>query len=132
MTRDRYKTRLARFLDFIGIEGQAASSSLEDKARAFAKKSRTDFDWAFASLLKFIQFQKERVDRKEISRATARNYVKSIKLLCEMSDIPISWKKITRGLPKGRKYADDRIPTIEEIRKVVEKGELQSQFAIYY
>ncbi|MGC2668138.1 MAG: hypothetical protein WA220_03015 [Candidatus Nitrosopolaris sp.] len=132
MTRDRYKTRLARFLDFIGIEGQAASSSLEDKARTFAKKSRTDFDWAFASLLKFIQFQKERVDRKEISGATARNYVKSIKLLCEMSDIPISWKKITRGLPKGRKYADDRIPTIEEIRKVVEKGELQSQFAIYY
>jgi hypothetical protein len=132
MTRDRYKTRLAKFLDFIGIEGQAASSSLEDKARAFAKKSRTDFDWAFASLLKFIQFQKERVDRKEISGATVRNYVKSIKLLCEMSDIPIPWKKITRGLPKGRKYADDRISTIEEIRKVVEKGELQSQFAIYY
>jgi hypothetical protein len=132
MARDRYKIRLAKFLDFIGIEGQAASSSLEDKARAFAKKSRTDFDWAFASLLKFIQFQKERVDRKEISGATVRNYVKSIKLLCEMSDIPIPWKKITRGLPKGRKYADDRIPTIEEIRKVVEKGELQSQFAIYY
>ena len=32
-----------------------------------------------------------------------------------MSDIPIPWKKITRGLPKGKKYADDRIPTIEEI-----------------
>lgn len=34
MTRDRYKTRLAKFVDFIGIEGEAASSSLEDKARA--------------------------------------------------------------------------------------------------
>jgi hypothetical protein len=31
--------------------------------------------------------------------------------------LPIPWKKITRGLPKGKKYADDRIPTIEEIRK---------------
>jgi hypothetical protein len=38
MTRDRYKIRLAKFLDFIGIEGEAASSSLEDKAGAFAKK----------------------------------------------------------------------------------------------
>ena len=130
VTRDRYKTRLAKFVDFIGIEGEA-SSSLEDKARAFAKKSRTDFNWAFASLLKFIQFQKERDDRKEISGATVRNYVKSIKLFCEMSDIPIPWKKITRGLPKGRKYADDRIPTIEEIRKVVEYPDRRIKAIVY-
>jgi hypothetical protein len=37
-----------------------------------------------------------------------------------MADIPIPWKKIARGLPKGKKYGDDRIPTIEEIKKVVE------------
>lgn len=34
-----------------------------------------------------------------------------------MSDIAITWKKITRGLPKIRRFADDRAPTIEEIRK---------------
>ena len=34
-----------------------------------------------------------------------------------MSEIPIHWKKITRGLPKSRKYADDRAPTIEEIQQ---------------
>lgn len=34
--------------------------------------------------------------------------------------MPIPWKKITRGLPKGKKYADDRIPTLEEIKRVVE------------
>jgi hypothetical protein len=33
-----------------------------------------------APILKFIHFQKERVDRKEISGATVRNYAKSIKL----------------------------------------------------
>jgi hypothetical protein len=70
--------------------------------------------------LKFVQFQKDRVDKKEITGATLRNYVKSIKLFCEMADMPIPWKKITRGLPKGKKYADDRIPTVEEIRKVLE------------
>jgi hypothetical protein len=37
-----------------------------------------------------------------------------------MADMTIPWKKITRGLPKGKKHADDRIPTVEEIRKVVE------------
>jgi hypothetical protein len=88
MTRDRYKTRLAKFLDFIGIQAEAPSTSLEDNARAFAKKSKADFNWAFANLLKFIQFQKNRVDKKEITGATVRNYVKSIKLFCEMADIP--------------------------------------------
>ena len=37
-----------------------------------------------------------------------------------MANIPISWKKITRGLPRGKNYADDRIPTIEEIIKLLE------------
>jgi hypothetical protein len=37
-----------------------------------------------------------------------------------MNDILIPWKKITRGLPKGRKYADDRAPTIDEINKIIQ------------
>jgi integrase len=37
-----------------------------------------------------------------------------------MADMPIQWKKITRGLPKGKKYANERIPTVEEIKKVPE------------
>jgi len=119
MTRDRYQTRLAKFLDFIGML-QGGTTTLEGRARAFAKKGREDSIWALNNILKFVQFQKDRVDQKEITGATLRNYVKSIKLFCEMADMPIQWKKITRGLPKGKKYADDRIPTVEEIRKVVE------------
>jgi hypothetical protein len=37
-----------------------------------------------------------------------------------MNDISISWKKITRGLPRCRRFAEDRAPTIEEIRHIVE------------
>ncbi|MGE5821488.1 MAG: hypothetical protein ACM31M_02750 [Nitrososphaerota archaeon] len=32
----------------------------------------------------------------------------------------IPWKKITRRLPRVKRYADDRAPTIEEIRKIIE------------
>jgi hypothetical protein len=116
MTRNRYQTRLAKFFDFIGI----ADTRLEDRARAFAERGKNDSNWAFNNIVKFVQFQNSRVNKKEITGATVRNYVKSIKLFCEMTDISISWKKITRGLPKGKKYADDRIPTIEEIQKLVE------------
>jgi hypothetical protein len=127
MTRDRYQTRLAKFLDFIGMTG----TTLEDRAKAFAKRGKDDGNWSFNSILKFVQFQKDRVDKKEISGATVRNYVKSIKLFCEMADMPIPWKKITRGLPKGKKYADDRIPTLEEIKKVVEYPDRRIKAIVY-
>jgi hypothetical protein len=48
-----------------------------------------------------------RVERKEISGATIRNYIKAIKLLCEMCEMTVSWKKVTRGLPKSRSYASE-------------------------
>jgi hypothetical protein len=68
--------------------------------------------------VRFLQFQKERVENEEITDATLRSFIKGIKLFCEMSDIPIQWKKITRGLPKIRRPADDRAPTIKEIRQL--------------
>ena len=68
--------------------------------------------------MRFLQFQKERVENEEITGATLRNFIKAIKLFCEMSDIPIQWKKITRGLPKIRRHADDRAPTIKEIHQL--------------
>ena len=80
MTMEKYKIRLGKFLDFIGIQAEDGSRSLEDKARTFAKKSKSDLNWAFANLVKFIQFQKDRVDKKEITPVTIGNYVKSIKL----------------------------------------------------
>jgi hypothetical protein len=55
------------------------------------------------------QAQKERVTNGDISTATLRNYIKAIKLFCEMNDIVITWKKkITRGLPRARRFADEK------------------------
>ena len=48
------------------------------------------------------------------------NYVKAFKLFCDMNDILIPWDKITRGLPNGRRYADDRVLTIDEIIKIIQ------------
>jgi hypothetical protein len=118
MTRDRYKTRLAKFFDFIGLE--LGVKEIGQRAGVFAKRGKENSNWVLNNVLKFVQYEKDRADRKEISAATIRNYVKSIKLFCEMADIAVPWKKITRGIPAGKKYADDRIPTLEEIRKLIE------------
>ena len=85
MTKDRYQTRVAKFFDFVGIRGK----TLQQKARTFTNKGKNEKNWALANILKFIYYQKERVDKKEISGATVRNNTKSIRLFCEMADIPI-------------------------------------------
>jgi hypothetical protein len=127
VTRDKYQKRLGKFFDFIRLEGD----SIEEKSIVFVEMARKDSNWTFNNILRFIQFQNSRVNQKEISGATVRNYVKSIKLFCDMADLPVAWKKITRGLPRGRRYADDRIPTIEELTKLLEYPDRRLKAIVY-
>ena len=66
----------------------------------FALKVKKMIIGALTNILRFLQYQKDRVEQQQITGATLRNFVKPIKLFCEMWDIPIKWNKITRGLPK--------------------------------
>jgi integrase len=125
-TKEKYLLRLGKFLNYLDFQG-----ALEDKARAFARKGKVDSIWAFNCLLKFIQFQKERFNRKEITAGTIRNYVKSIKLFCAMADIAINWDKFIRGLPKGRRYTDDRAPTLNEIKKLFDYPDRRIKAIVY-
>lgn len=116
LTREKYQKRMEKFFEFIGMEGK----TVEEKSLIFVKKSHSEGNqWVFNSVLKFMLYQLDRVNRKEIVGSTVQNYVKSIKLFCDMADINIHWKKITRGLPKGKSFADDRIPTNEEIQRLL-------------
>ena len=107
------------------------NGSLEEQCNLFATKGLEDQKWAFTNIIRFLQYQKERVETAEITGGTLRNFVKTIKLFCEMSEIPIHWKKITRGLPKSRKYADDRAPTIEEIQQLCEYPDRRIKGVVY-
>jgi hypothetical protein len=79
--------------------------TIEERCNYFAIKETKDPTWAFNCIVRFLQYQKNGVENKEITGATLRNFIKAIKLFCEMSDIPIQWKKITRGLPKIFQYS---------------------------
>ena len=54
MTRDRYKTRLSKFLDFIGIAAAAGGTTLQEQAKAFAKTGKENNNWALKNILKFV------------------------------------------------------------------------------
>ena len=70
---------------------------MEERCNLFAATGMQDPNWAFHSIVRFLQFQRERVEREEITGATLRNSVKSIKLFCEMTDDPIAWKRSLEG-----------------------------------
>ncbi|MFI5406567.1 MAG: hypothetical protein ACHQ1D_08650 [Nitrososphaerales archaeon] len=117
VTRRYYERRLYRFFDFIQFE---TNSGLEQRCNNFAVRGKSDINWALNKIMTFLQFQKDRSQRGEITPGTLGNLVKAIKLFCEMSDVQIPWKKITRGLPRIREAANDRAPTVEETRKLIE------------
>ncbi len=127
-TRKKYQGRLDKFFSFAGVEGKTT----EEKSIKFVEKARLEGNkWVFNSVLNFMLYQVNRVQNKEIVSSTIQNYLKSIKLFCELADIEISWKRISRGLPRGKSYADDRIPTDDEIQKIIEYPDRRIKAIIY-
>jgi integrase len=118
LTRKYYERRLKRFFDFIQFEIEV--TDIEKRCNDFPQRGRGDIPWTLNQIIRFLHFQKERVENKEITAATLKNFVKSLKVFCDSADINIPWKKITRGLPKARLASNDRAPTIDEIRKLLE------------
>ncbi|MDQ3970140.1 MAG: hypothetical protein M3227_00435, partial [Thermoproteota archaeon] len=83
VTREKYTKRLEKFFDSLGLDG----TTIEEKSIKFVNLTKEKGNgWAFNAILKFMQFQLDRANRKEITGSTVRNYLKSIKLFCEMAD----------------------------------------------
>ena len=81
--------------------------------------------------MEFVLQEKKRVEKKEITGGTLRNSVKTIKTFCEVTDVMIPWKKITRGLSRVKRYADDRAPTIEEVEKIIQYPDRRIKAIVY-
>lgn len=85
----------------------------------FTEHSKQNTSWALNQVIRFLQYQKERVEKGKITAGTLRNFVKSLKAFFDSADLNVPWKKVIKGLPKARQSSNDRAPTLEEIRKVV-------------
>ena len=132
-SKRQYPKRLKVFFDFLTFNNELTHSDLENQCLEFMTKSQTDPKWANTKLMEFVLYQKERVYKVEIVYATIRNYLKAVKLFLDMnSNIPIiNWKRITKGLPSGKSTANDRAPTIDEIKKLVEYPDRRIKPIIY-
>lgn len=119
LTRTKYEGRLKEFLEFLQVPG----TDLTEKVEEFVRHGRQDSAWLQSSVQGWIRFQRGRAERKEVSESTLSNYLKPVRLLCEMNDLALNWKKLYRALPRGRKYAQDRAPDLQEITKLLQYGD---------
>jgi integrase len=125
-TKESYIRRLKKFFEVMCVKGD-----IVECCNYLVKNGRENPKWIFNLILRFSQIQKERADRREITGGTLRNYLKTIKTFCEINDLEIPWKKIMRGLPRVKRYADDRIPTDKEIQKLLEYPDRRIKAIVY-
>ncbi len=85
----------------------------------FVKRAKQKKGFAEGKILDFIRKQRGRAENKQISGSHLRNMLKPVRLLLEMNDIALNWRKIMKFAPPTRRYAHDRAPSVEEIRKLL-------------
>ena len=66
---------------------------MQESSKIFTNKAKSEEGWLVNVIIRFLQYQKDRVNRKEITGSTLRNYVKVLKLFCEMNDLLVSMEK---------------------------------------
>ena len=115
-TKRQWPNRLKVVFDFLGLAG-----NLDEQAKEFMTLCKEGGTASVQDkIIGFISYLVQRAQKGEISLSTIPNYLKAMKLFCEMNDIYVSWKKISRGVPRGRQAANDRAPTREEIQRLLE------------
>jgi hypothetical protein len=125
-SKRQYPRRFKMFMDYLNLKG-----TIQEQAKQFLAKARTNPQWAQDNLIQFIAYQNKRVNQGEISSSTIPNYYRATKLFCEMNDLTLGWKKIARGLAKVRKAANDRAPTLEELRQLTEYPDRRIKPIVY-
>ena len=131
-TKQKYLQRFGYFLDFAQIATEVKKQTqLRTRCNMLAELAKSDHKWLVSCIFNYLQLLKTRVESKEIKASTLRNNIKPIKLFLEQIDIDVPWKKLLRGMPKERKYANDRAPKLEEIIRISEYPDRRIKSIIY-
>lgn len=104
-TKESYARKLSQFLQICSMKPDEFLAEAQNNPKRVQRL--------------MIDFVEERRDK--VSGSTINQSMASLKHFFEMNDAEdfISWKKITKIMPRVRKTGSDRAPTIQEIRSML-------------
>jgi integrase len=125
-TKKDYLIRLGYFFDYLQVTG----NTIEDRAVKFLEQAQPDHKYAKDCLTGFVSYLKND-DARKLTGATIKNYFAAVKLFYEANAIGLNWKWIAKGLPPSSHVANDRAPTLEELRKLAEFPDRRIKVIVY-
>jgi hypothetical protein len=84
-TKRQYPKRLKVIFDYLGSINELKETKLENQCKEVFSKTLQNPHWLTSCLMRFIIFQNERIQRKEIVAITSYNYIRSLKLFIDMN-----------------------------------------------
>lgn len=95
-------------------------------------------EWVKQTISDHIRKLMQRYYDKEIRPGTVKNHVSNLKSFLvanedekELEGVKIKWDKLIKSLPSRRSVANDRAPTVEEIRKLAEYPDRRMKPLVY-
>jgi hypothetical protein len=74
-TKRQYPHRLDKFLTFMGLRG-----TIQEKCSKLDEYGNGNVNLLQSNIIRFTNFQRERIVKKELSEGTLQNYIKALKL----------------------------------------------------
>ena len=120
-----YKQYLWHFCDFIGM----STEEIVSKYTSSDGKETMRFQQAVEDYVLLLQ---TKISNGEITATTGQTMIPPIKLLCEMNDIILNWRKINRLLPRANHNSSDDAYTKEQIKKMLLYSDLRAKIPILF
>lgn len=73
LTRKYYERRIRNYFEFIEF---SPDKDMEERCNSFANAMLNDSSWGLNKIIMFLQYQKERTEKGDITAATLINFVK--------------------------------------------------------
>jgi hypothetical protein len=115
-TRDPYERKLLGFLKRVNLTPDGFVQFAKENPSAAEKK-----------IISLLSQDRLKLERGKITAGTVNNWLKAVRLFLEMNDVVVNWKKIRRMLPTIRSYALDRVPTLEELREILDAADIRGK-----
>ena len=116
-TRLNYKVRIDAYLKHVG----KTADELVEQARRRPKEFEEEF----------IAFIRTKVEK--FSPSTVWIYRDSVKKLLELNRVEgVGWDYVAEFLPRNKKSGQDRAPTLEEVKRLVDRADLRTKCLILF